>query len=272
MPDVMISRAALSVPSFPVKHERLHLDFLNSTTNTKFLTAMNRPEDSQQPLAAENQDEQPVKVVPPSYRSLYLILYNFVSAILWSVVLGRTLLIAGLHGYGSVHDGVGEFTKWTQTLAALEIVHAAIGLVRAPLMTTAMQVASRFLLVWGVVLFFPATTSQSRAYTSMLLAWSVTEVVRYSYFAINLGYGKVPERLIWVRYNAFFALYPIGISSECWLVWQSKVPGVKRWGTPWEWFCWAVLFIYIPGAYILFTHMMAQRRKVMRSLVEKKDS
>ncbi|KAK5725772.1 hypothetical protein LTR15_003962 [Elasticomyces elasticus] len=250
---------------------------------------MNRPEDSQQ-LAADKQDEKPVKVVPPSYRSLYLILYNFVSAILWSVVLGRSLLIAGLHGYGSVHAGVGEFTKWTQTLAALEIVHAAIGtlcrlrsvhgmntdmvagLVRAPLMTTVMQVASRFLLVWGVVFFFPTTTSQSRAYTSMLLAWSVTEVVRYSYFAISLGYGKVPERLIWVRYNAFFALYPIGISSECWLVWQSRAPGVKRWGTRWEWFCWAVLFIYVPGAYILFTHMMAQRRKVMRSLIEKKDS
>ncbi|TKA73409.1 hypothetical protein B0A55_04272 [Friedmanniomyces simplex] len=233
---------------------------------------MDRPNDSQLPPPPEQQDEQqPIKVVPPTYRTLYLILYNFVSALLWSVILGRVLLIGGLHGYRNVHVGVGEFTKWTQTLAALEVVHAALGLVRAPLPTTAMQVASRFLLVWLVAFFFPTTVSQSRAYTSMLFAWSVTEVVRYSYFAVNLAYGRVPSWLTWVRYNAFFVLYPLGISSECWLVWISQAPGVARWGIPWEWFCRAVLFIYVPGAYILFTHMMGQRRKVMRSLNEKKD-
>ncbi|KAK0773576.1 hypothetical protein LTS02_010951 [Friedmanniomyces endolithicus] len=138
-------------------------------------------------------------------------------------------------------------------------------------MTTVMQVASRFLLVWLIAYFFPTTVAQSPAYTSMLLAWSVTEVVRYSYFAVNLAYGGVPFWLTWVRYNAFFVLYPLGIGSECWLVWSSQVPGVRRWGVWWERFCWAVLFVYIPGAYVLFTHMMAQRKKVLRSLREKKD-
>lgn len=114
-----------------------------------------------------------------------------------------------------------------------------------------MQVASRFLLVWLIAYLFPATVSQSRAYTSMLFAWSVTEVVRYSYFAVNLSYGKVPEWLTWVRYNAFFVLYPLGISSECWLVWQSQGPGVRKFGLPWEWFCRVVLFIYVPGEFCL---------------------
>ncbi|KAK0362039.1 hypothetical protein LTR91_006898 [Friedmanniomyces endolithicus] len=199
---------------------------------------MDRPNDSQLPPPPEEQnDQQPIKVVPPTYRTLYLILYNFVSALLWSVILGRVLLITTLFGYSSVHSGVADFTRWTQTLAALEILHAAVGLVRAPIMTTVMQVASRFLLVWLIAYFFPATVSQSPAYTSMLLAWSVTEVVRYSYFAVNLAYGGVPLWLTWVRYNAFFVLYPLGIGS----------------------------------AYVLFTHMMAQRKKVMRSLREKKD-
>lgn len=88
---------------------------------------MDRPGDSQKPPPQEKQDEQPVKVVPPSYRSLYLILYNSISAILWSAVLGRVLLIAPLHGYRNVYAGVGEYTKWTQTLAMLEVLHAAIG-------------------------------------------------------------------------------------------------------------------------------------------------
>lgn len=58
---------------------------------------------------------------------IYLILYNFISAILWSTILGRVILITAIHGTGMVYLGVGQFTKWTQTLALLEVVHAAIG-------------------------------------------------------------------------------------------------------------------------------------------------
>ena len=47
-------------------------------------------------------------------------------------------------------DKVGETTAWVQTLAILEIIHAALGLVRSPLGTTAMQVFSRLALVWGI--------------------------------------------------------------------------------------------------------------------------
>ena len=60
-------------------------------------------------------------------KTQYLILYNFVSAVLWTVVLGRVLLLVPLVGFGRVYAGVGQFTKWTQTLALLEVVHAAVG-------------------------------------------------------------------------------------------------------------------------------------------------
>jgi very-long-chain (3R)-3-hydroxyacyl-CoA dehydratase len=62
-----------------------------------------------------------------SVKSQYLILYNFVSAILWLVVLGRVVLFVPLVGFGRVYQGVGRFTKWTQTMAVLEIVHSATG-------------------------------------------------------------------------------------------------------------------------------------------------
>lgn len=64
--------------------------------------------------------------------------------------------------------------------------------------TTAMQVASRLLLVWGVGYNFPQTTKWSPAYSSMLLAWSVTEVVRYGYFVFVLT-GGVPRFWTWLR-------------------------------------------------------------------------
>lgn len=57
----------------------------------------------------------------------YLVLYNFISAILWATVLGRVLVIAGFASFPKVYLGVGAFAKWTQTLAVLEVVHALLG-------------------------------------------------------------------------------------------------------------------------------------------------
>ncbi|THV91330.1 PTPLA-domain-containing protein [Aureobasidium pullulans] len=193
----------------------------------------------------------------------YLVLYNAISTILWGTILGRVLLIAGVHGTRYVFPGVGEFAKWTQTLALLEVVHAAVGIVRAPLFTTLMQVASRILLIWGIVTPFPNTVAFSPIYSTMLIAWSITEVIRYSYFAINLSSGSVPSFWLWLRYNTFFILYPLGISSECWLVWLAASGPAKQYTGVREGL-FAVLLIYVPGSYILFTHMMAQRRKIMR--------
>lgn len=45
---------------------------------------------------------------------------------------------------------VGTQTAFVQTFALLEVVHALLGWVRSPLQTTAMQVASRLFLVWGI--------------------------------------------------------------------------------------------------------------------------
>jgi len=194
-------------------------------------------------------------------KTQYLILYNFVSSILWLVVLGRTVLLVPMVGFARVYPGVGNFTKWTQTLACLEIVHAAFGVVRAPISTTAMQVASRLLLVWGVVNNFPSL-AKSAGYSSMLIAWSVTEVVRYSYFTFTLS-GFQPGITSWLRYNTFYILYPLGISSECWLIYKAIEPA-RRVRQEYAWALQLILFVYVPGSYVLFTHMMAQRRKVMR--------
>jgi very-long-chain (3R)-3-hydroxyacyl-CoA dehydratase len=83
-------------------------------------------------------------------------------------------------------------------------IYIFTGLVRAPLFTTLMQVASRLLLVWGIGYNFPETTKYSPAYSSMLVAWSVTEVVRYYYFVFMLLGDEVPPLLTkvwtWLRY------------------------------------------------------------------------
>lgn len=42
-------------------------------------------------------------------------------------MLGRVVLLIPLVGFQNVYGGVGEFTKWTQTAAAIEILHSALG-------------------------------------------------------------------------------------------------------------------------------------------------
>ena len=61
-------------------------------------------------------------------RTQYLVLYNSLSGVLWTAVLGRVILLVPLVGFKNVYGGVGEWTKWTQTVAVLEILHSAIGM------------------------------------------------------------------------------------------------------------------------------------------------
>ena len=112
----------------------------------------------------------------------------------------------------------------------------------------------------------------SMFYTTMLLAWSITEVIRYSYFYLNLqgtGANAVPDWLSWLRYNTFFALYPLGIGSECGIIWKTSMDGELE-KVQWadeevvKWALWGVLALYVPGSWVLYTHMMAQRRRVKR--------
>ena len=89
---------------------------------------MDRPADSQTPETAKTGRAAPGSTSPLSAKTYYLILYNFVSAALWLIVLGRVISTTALKGTSDVFYDVGLFTKGTQTLAVLEIVHSLSGL------------------------------------------------------------------------------------------------------------------------------------------------
>jgi very-long-chain (3R)-3-hydroxyacyl-CoA dehydratase len=82
--------------------------------------------DAQDVSAKQNKRPlRPLQSTTP--KTQYLILYNFISCILWLTVLGRVLILIPMVGFGRVYTGVGHFAKYTQTLAVLEIVHALLG-------------------------------------------------------------------------------------------------------------------------------------------------
>lgn len=190
----------------------------------------------------------------------YLSAYNLISFALWFAVLIRLCILYYLVGPEFVAEGMGDFVTWVQTLAVLEVVHVAFGLVKSSLVTTAMQVASRLVLVWGVVQPFPAAAA-TVGFCTMVLAWSITECIRYPFYYFALQ-GKVPKVLEWLRYTTFIVLYPLGASSEAWLVYRA-LPAAQFWHPYYALFLKVLLLIYPPSFYVLYMHMWKQRRKVI---------
>ncbi|GHJ89388.1 hypothetical protein NliqN6_5790 [Naganishia liquefaciens] len=199
--------------------------------------------------------------------------------------------LAAYLGGSYAYKGLGPAVVWTQTPAVLEVVHAVTGLVKSSPVTVAMQVASRIWMVWGVVEQRPETHSHP-LFTTMILAWSITEVIRYAFYACALV-GLQPKFLLWLRYNTFSILYPLGAGSEAFLM-ASVLPPlrtlpaalkslvkhqqktgildvirrtlagsgtVRGWGAYELWVAY-LFVIWWPALYIMFTHMIVLRRKV----------
>lgn len=191
----------------------------------------------------------------------YLVVYNAVSTVLWGCVLLRALILYPLVGPDFVSEGMAEFTAGVQAIAILEVVHALVGLVRAPVLTTAMQVASRLAVIFGVVLMFPSSAACT-AFTTMVVAWGITETIRYPFYWASLS-GGVPNFLKWARYNLFIVLYPLGASSEAILIFRA-LPQAQLLHPYYNLFLKALLLIYPPSFYVLYMHMWAQRSKVLK--------
>ncbi|KAL2312730.1 putative very-long-chain (3R)-3-hydroxyacyl-CoA dehydratase [Schizosaccharomyces pombe] len=193
----------------------------------------------------------------------YLKLYNVISCFLWMSVLLRTGLIWGItKDTAVVFHETNTLVRWVQTLAIAEVFHSIFGLVSSSPLTTIIQVASRIYLVWGVCYPFSYVIEGSPIYLSMIIAWSITEIIRYAFYAFNLN-GDIPAFLTWLRYNTFLILYPIGAGSEFLLVLKSRIAAQYVWSL--NKLLWPILMsIYPPGLYIMYTHMLAQRRKISK--------
>lgn len=86
---------------------------------------------------------------------------------------------------------------WFQLASALEIVHAAAGLVGGSPATALMQWGGRSNVLFGVVAAVPEV-QQRAAVGHMFLAWALSEVIRYPWYAASLA-GACPHWLTWLR-------------------------------------------------------------------------
>ncbi|CAA9963268.1 Protein tyrosine phosphatase [Pyrenophora teres f. maculata] len=196
-------------------------------------------------------------------RMLYLTTFNALFASLWVSVFIRAVYHAR-DGKIALFAATELQARWIQTASLIEVLHAAFGIIKSPVSTTALQVVTRVIQVWMVWYSFPQATATSHAYLALLLAWSVADTIRYLYLAFNM-HGKAPKGLVWLRYTMFYPLYPIGIGAEWWLLYRTISPGsqISPLIPPIFYFC---LVLYVPGSYVMYTYMVKQRRKTFGAM------
>lgn len=236
----------------------------------------------------------PRAAAPPSGPAkAYMTLYNVAQFLGWSYIMfcAVSALRAG-SGSPGVWQAVEVPLKIFQTAAILEALHCALGLVRASVFTTGMQVASRVGILWAVVDLVPDETTQgslqqlgplSPSFTSLIMAWSLVEIIRYGFFAAK-ALGLDSYVLLWLRYSAFLPLYPLGVASEITMA-LLALPQVRRrkllsiempnsWNFAFDYHTALIILIgvYLPGFPYMFFHMVRQRRKYLGSGAREKSA
>ncbi|KPP63997.1 very-long-chain (3R)-3-hydroxyacyl-(acyl-carrier protein) dehydratase 2-like [Scleropages formosus] len=196
----------------------------------------------------------------------YLLIYNVVMTAGWlviAVVLVREYLAKGT--YHGLYYSIEKPLKFFQTGAVLEILHCAVGIVPSSVVLTGFQVMSRVFLTWAVThgvreraltahrtrpLLLRAQVQNEDSVLLFVVAWTVTEIVRYSFYT----------------YTFFIVLYPMGVTGELLTIYAS-LPHVQRTG---------LYSLTLPNKYnfsfdyhtfliltMLYFHMLRQRRKIL---------
>ncbi|XP_064943907.1 very-long-chain (3R)-3-hydroxyacyl-CoA dehydratase PASTICCINO 2A-like isoform X1 [Musa acuminata AAA Group] len=213
-------------------------------------------------------------------RRIYLSLYNWTVFVGWFQVLYFAVKALREGGPTTVYGFVERPLQLAQTAAVMEILHGlvvisfVVGLVRSPISATLPQIGSRLFLTWGILWSFPETRAHILV-TSLVISWSITEIIRYSFFGMKEAFGFAPSWLLWLRYSTFLILYPTGITSEVGLICVA-VPYIKasekycirmpnKWNFSFDYFSASILAlaIYIPGIPHMYQYMLGQRRKAL---------
>ncbi|KAI8776810.1 very-long-chain (3R)-3-hydroxyacyl-CoA dehydratase 2 [Biomphalaria glabrata] len=205
----------------------------------------------------------------------YLVAYNVSQMLGWTVMM--IIMVSHIfktHSYLLLYEDVERILQICQTAAILEIVHSMTGLVRSNWILTAFQVYSRVFLIWGIIWSVPSTQN-GLPVALWLFAWTITEIIRYTFYFFSLLPGPVPSFLVWCRYTFFIILYPIGVTGELMSIFAA-IPVVRdskmysfelpnKWNFAFNYYYYLCFIVisYVPVFPQLYIHMFNQRNKVL---------
>lgn len=207
-------------------------------------------------------------------RRLYLTIYNWTVFVGWFQVLYFALKTLKESGHQQVYDAIERPLQLAQTAAILEILHGLVGLVRSPVTATLPQISSRLFVTWGILWSFPETRAHILV-SSLVISWSITEIIRYSFFGVKEAFGSAPSWLLWLRYSTFLLLYPTGITGEVGLTYIAlpymkesekyciRMPNKWNFSFDYSYFAILILGFYVPGSPHMYGYMLGQRKKAL---------
>ncbi|RWS31236.1 ptpla domain protein-like protein, partial [Leptotrombidium deliense] len=192
---------------------------------------------------------------------------------LYVMIIGIKFFSTGSTKYSELWKQVELPLTIFQTLQLIEVLHCIVRLVPSSPVTTFIQIASRLIVVWGILK--PVLESRSSIGVALVVgSWSLAEITRYLYYALNLM-NCVPFALTWCRYTFFTFLYPSGVSGELILMYAALPYIAKRqlYSYPLPNFAnvsfhynLAIILLmlsYIPLFPQLYFYMVGQRRKML---------
>eukprot|EP00735_Rhodelphis_limneticus_P009455 TRINITY_DN2759_c0_g1::TRINITY_DN2759_c0_g1_i1::g.27403::m.27403 TRINITY_DN2759_c0_g1::TRINITY_DN2759_c0_g1_i1::g.27403 ORF type:complete len:231 (+),score=54.88,sp/Q8VZB2/HACD_ARATH/38.32/8e-39,PTPLA/PF04387.9/2.8e-49 TRINITY_DN2759_c0_g1_i1:46-693(+) len=205
-------------------------------------------------------------------KTIYLVLLNLGCAAGWAIVLFRVIdnYLAG----NDVYPSTGSLVTLLQTVAYLEILNNALGLVKGSPASALMQVTGR-----NVVLFLclnPYPEIYENWSVPMLFAvWAFAEIIRYPYYAFSL-LKIMPYPLLWLRYTQFIIMYPLGFIAEVGVIYAAfphimaghfldvSMPNALNFAFHFGTFLVPYCILgYLIGAPSLYKYMLSQRRKAL---------
>ncbi|XP_028775749.1 very-long-chain (3R)-3-hydroxyacyl-CoA dehydratase 2 [Neltuma alba] len=146
----------------------------------------------------------------PRLSTLYLLAYNSLQAIGWTFSLLAILInLLSTRSVAGTYASSGKLISLLQCTAVLEVIHGAIGIVPSGVLLTLMQWGGRVHFLLAVVDKVHEVQGSPSVFIT-LLAWSISEVIRYSHYAFNC-IGSCPPWITYLRYTGFIVLYPLGI-------------------------------------------------------------
>ena len=186
----------------------------------------------------------------------YLIGYNVLAFLCWLGFL-FSFLVSGC----VLSDTNLLLLNIAQGMAVLEVVHTVLKWVKSPVGSTVAQVFSRLLVLVLINVFRMEGLISSLVYAGIVtvsIAWGITEIVRYSFYALQL-LNALPSWLLWMRYTFFIVLYPVGVSGE-WLIIAAPILMKGFSINPYNLFVLFLLVSYVYYFPVLYKYMWKQRK------------
>ena len=208
--------------------------------------------------------------------SIYLFLYNFIQLCGWSFFFFRGVLnLINFNSLQEMYSNTHIILECCQYGAFLEIIHAITGIVKTSILSTSIQIIGRISIVL-LLQFVPVEVSYG--YLIIFFAWSSIEIVRYSYYILNLikknfSNFNIPYLLIWCRYTFFIVLYPIGSFGEMLIIYNAQ----KYFNKIILWknnafniyvgnLFYPIYILFLPGLILMYGYLFKQRKKVFNRL------